>query len=994
MRGIPYLKKIMILAIASLFILMPLTVAEPTLLNHLDIDDYSVSYTLTFTPEDLQFRQIEGYDAVDFDGCDYLSDVGKPQLPTFPLRLALPYGMQADHVTASVTDSVVLPDSYTLFPAQPPRPTNMMDRTIESLEVDASFYDTTEPYPGKTVELLGQSDLAGQGIAELLVFPVQYRPYSQQLVVFTTIEITVEGSGGYEYGDYMPESYTAMDSERVTDRLQDIVANDDAISLHHSPDETPQQTLLPPGGPYDHVIITSSSLASYWQPLVEWHTRRGLRDTVVTTSYIYSNYAGADNQEEIRNFVIDAYTTWGTAYFLIGGEHSDVPFEYRTYYQDSTPSDQYYSDFDDDWVYEVFVGRVTADDETQINRFIDKLLHYEQTPPVYSYPLDVLLIGMDLDSSTHCEDLKGYIDSNYIPSQFNVIKVYDSGSSNHETAVKNALNSGMHLVNHADHGLYNHIGTGSTNHNWGLYSGEIDDLTNDDELSIVTSLSCLSNRMDSDDCIAEHFVIYNDMQAGIAYTGNTRNGWGYVGYPGSLSGALDRLWWEGLFDDNKYHIGETLVYAKDGFSTGSPDADLKRHCEWEFNLLGEPEMPIWTDTPETLTVTHPASFSLESAPFLVHVEDSTGGDVAGALVCLWKGDEVYESDYTDTYGDAEIIISPTTPGEMYVTVTKHNYLPYIESVVGTGEAPYVPYNPSPDDDVTAVLVDETLSWEGGDPQGDPVTYDVYFGDTSPPPQVEWGQTGTNYDPGTLTRNTTYFWKIVAHDDGGHSTEGLEWKFTTITNLHMRIEDTVGVVNQDNLVVHVYGAWDEPIKAYQMYISFDTDVFTFVEANFTGSIADEYDADYSLGNEMQSGLLSVGAIWFTVTIPSGGGLLAKLVFDVVATEPCESPLVLTTYQGGPTVYTDVSGFSIYPELVHGSVTITDVLCGDANGDGVINVSDAVFVINYVFIPGSPVPDPVCVADANGDGTVNVSDAVTLINYVFIPGSPPPVTDCCG
>ncbi len=71
----------------------------------------------------------------------------------------------------------------------------------------------------------------------------------------------------------------------------------------------------------------------------------------------------------------------------------------------------------------------------------------------------------------------------------------------------------------------------------------------------------------------------------------------------------------------------------------------------------------------------------------------------------------------------------------------------------------------------------------------------------------------------------------------------------------------------------------------------------------------------------------------------------------------------------------------------------VLCGDANGDGVINISDAVFVINYVFIPGSPAPNPLCRADANGDGTINVSDAVYLINYVFIPGSPPPVPGCC-
>ena len=68
------------------------------------------------------------------------------------------------------------------------------------------------------------------------------------------------------------------------------------------------------------------------------------------------------------------------------------------------------------------------------------------------------------------------------------------------------------------------------------------------------------------------------------------------------------------------------------------------------------------------------------------------------------------------------------------------------------------------------------------------------------------------------------------------------------------------------------------------------------------------------------------------------------------------------------------------------------CGDANEDGSVNVSDAVYVINYVFITGSPEPKPVkACGDANGDASVNVSDAVYVINYVFITGSPSP-GDC--
>jgi hypothetical protein len=66
------------------------------------------------------------------------------------------------------------------------------------------------------------------------------------------------------------------------------------------------------------------------------------------------------------------------------------------------------------------------------------------------------------------------------------------------------------------------------------------------------------------------------------------------------------------------------------------------------------------------------------------------------------------------------------------------------------------------------------------------------------------------------------------------------------------------------------------------------------------------------------------------------------------------------------------------------------CGDANGDGTVNVSDAVWIINYVFIGGAA-PIPLACGDANSDCTVNVSDAVWIINYVFIGGAQP--GDCC-
>jgi len=82
--------------------------------------------------------------------------------------------------------------------------------------------------------------------------------------------------------------------------------------------------------------------------------------------------------------------------------------------------------------------------------------------------------------------------------------------------------------------------------------------------------------------------------------------------------------------------------------------------------------------------------------------------------------------------------------------------------------------------------------------------------------------------------------------------------------------------------------------------------------------------------------------------------------------------------GGHVYLANVGFAIF----------TTFVCGDANGDGPINVADAVYIINYVF-KGGPAPDPLEAGDANCDDAVNLADAVYLINYVF-KGGPEP---CC-
>jgi hypothetical protein len=69
---------------------------------------------------------------------------------------------------------------------------------------------------------------------------------------------------------------------------------------------------------------------------------------------------------------------------------------------------------------------------------------------------------------------------------------------------------------------------------------------------------------------------------------------------------------------------------------------------------------------------------------------------------------------------------------------------------------------------------------------------------------------------------------------------------------------------------------------------------------------------------------------------------------------------------------------------------DNTCGDANADGAVDISDAVFLIAYIF-SGGPAPSPLNAADVNCDLAVDISDAVYLIAYIFS-GGPIPCAAC--
>lgn len=67
---------------------------------------------------------------------------------------------------------------------------------------------------------------------------------------------------------------------------------------------------------------------------------------------------------------------------------------------------------------------------------------------------------------------------------------------------------------------------------------------------------------------------------------------------------------------------------------------------------------------------------------------------------------------------------------------------------------------------------------------------------------------------------------------------------------------------------------------------------------------------------------------------------------------------------------------------------DCIPGEANGNGLINILDITYLINYLY-KGGPAPTPytLCSGDANCDCTVNILDITYLIAYLYREGPPP-------
>lgn len=177
---------------------------------------------------------------------------------------------------------------------------------------------------------------------------------------------------------------------------------------------------------------------------------------------------------------------------------------------------------------------------------------------------------------------------------------------------------------------------------------------------------------------------------------------------------------------------------------------------------------------------------------------------------------------------SEATNSPITTGWWWFKTLRPNLPPTI--TYGTG---------TPNGVTCLGLLPRILTWSGSDPDGDPITYNVYFNGNL----VLGGTTLTSWTTPALQGNTTYTWRVDVKDSppSGTSltTTGPTWTFKTEsdpTAVSLSSPSNNAIVNAASGATLVWTGGDSPDNCsgirYTLYLDQTTNPSTVVGSNLT------------------------------------------------------------------------------------------------------------------------------------------------------------------
>lgn len=416
-----------------------------------------------------------------------------------------------------------------------------------------------------------------------------------------------------------------------------------------------------------YLIISTDALAPIVQPLAEWKHYSGMQCKVVRLSEI----GGADTTA-IKNYIRNAYNNWPVQpeYVLLVGSPSALPARfYRVQQQWGYYSDNVYGDINSDLYMDIPVGRFPAKSARQCSVMVFKTLAYERHPELTDSLwmrrlTTVIRENQDSDDTIYWNDIRiaaTLAGSNNFVSCDSLSFLRGDDAND----VVNSVTNGTAMV------LYR--GTGVSN--WYEPFAVNPALTsNGNKLPIILSITCETMTLaPGESMVGDAWIKAGtpaSLKGAVAFFGNTHS-LASSNLTVRKRSAVARAFFKAVFQENKYILGKAMIRAKDSLYRAFADVAEYRG----FNLLGDPALDIWTDTPRHPQVEHPAEIppGQQEFPVFVYLNSQP---VPNALVCVSMDTSVYEYGYTDNSGLAVFNINPPDTGSLRLVVTGHNLYPY------------------------------------------------------------------------------------------------------------------------------------------------------------------------------------------------------------------------------------------------------------------------------------------------------------------------------
>ena len=248
-------------------------------------------------------------------------------------------------------------------------------------------------------------------------------------------------------------------------------------------------------------------------------------------------------------------------------------------------------------------------------------------------------------------------------------KTGDLGEAN-KASIKNAIEKGQNYVSLISHG--GHTGLCF------IESDDIKNITNHPGIFFGNACNTAMFDVANDDAIAE-WAILNPRGGAVAYLGAGRMG-------STGDGPLSVAFWQAFNSDR---LGEMFDHSK-------INADDRQR--YNYNLLGDPAMRVWSDRPKQLNVVHAKKICTGQQKFVMLIT-TNGQPIKDVVVCITMEGTLFATCITDASGKASCQITPSVEGTMKVTVSGKNLIPYIATVTVSTAQPEIQVYDWPQQDV-------------------------------------------------------------------------------------------------------------------------------------------------------------------------------------------------------------------------------------------------------------------------------------------------------